>query len=459
MPSSTPAPPAGLDEAAIQARFDLSVARSRTASPTRRSTAVDQQPASSTRSSVAGIETIVDLGRRRLRPTRARPRRPRSAVAGHSGRRRPGPDRATQWQPVGGRPEPVVGGRLAPDRPGVLLHPRREHDRGRPCDQLRLALGVGVLVLVRHRAASPPGSSPAASLRPVDEASRRPSGSSAATCRRACRSRRADEFGAVGRPLQPDGRRRSRTRSAGSRPPRPRTGASSPTSRTSCGRRSPRSSPRRRSCATHLDALPPDAPPRRRARSSPTSRRLRDPRRRPDGAVALRRRRRRRSGSEPVDLGRVVRDVARPACRDAVLELPDEPVVVETDPRRLERIVGNLLDNAREHAAGRAGRGPPRVRRRRASGSPSPIAGRACRRTGCSGSSSASTRPIRRASGGGSGLGLAIAAEHAALLGGGSAPRNRDGRRARVELRLPVTRPLPGGDPMRRPGGDEGRGR
>ena len=47
---------------------------------------------------------------------------------------------------------------------------------------------------------------------------------------------------------------------------------------------------------------------------------------------------------------------------------------------------------------------------------------------------------------GGSGLGLAIAREHAELLGGTLDATLRDGGGLRFELRLPVTRPLPGGD-------------
>lgn len=149
--------------------------------------------------------------------------------------------------------------------------------------------------------------------------------------------------------------------------------------------------------------------------------------------------------SRPVDLVRLVRDAAAARHRDAVLELPDERVVIETDPRRLERILGNLLDNAREHAPGAlvlvrlttsreqvaitvADRGP---------GVPADRLERIFDRFFVA-------DPSRR---GGSGLGLAIAAENAALLGGRLRARNRDGGGLAIELVLPVTQPLPDGDP------------
>jgi two-component system sensor histidine kinase MtrB len=147
---------------------------------------------------------------------------------------------------------------------------------------------------------------------------------------------------------------------------------------------------------------------------------------------------------EPVELGRLIRDVAAARHRDAVLELPDERVVIESDPRRLERIVGNLLDNAREHAPGalvvvRLDASPDAVRIAvldRGPGVPPDRIGRIFDRFFMA-------DPSRR---GGSGLGLAIAAEHADLLGGTLRARNRDGGGLAVELVLPVTEPLPRGD-------------
>jgi signal transduction histidine kinase len=153
--------------------------------------------------------------------------------------------------------------------------------------------------------------------------------------------------------------------------------------------------------------------------------------------------------AQPVDLRRLIRDVAAARHPDAVLELPDDRVVVETDPRRLERILGNLLDNAREHAPGAlvvvrlrasadtvaidvADRGP---------GVPPDRLERIFDRFFMA-------DPSRR---GGSGLGLAIAAEHAALLGGTLRARNRDGGGLAIELVLPVTQPLPDGDPAAMP--------
>jgi signal transduction histidine kinase len=153
--------------------------------------------------------------------------------------------------------------------------------------------------------------------------------------------------------------------------------------------------------------------------------------------------------TEPVDLGQLVTTVAAARLPEAVRSVPPNLVIVESDPRRIERIVGNLLDNAREHAAG----APVEV-------------GVALGRDGVSAVVSVADRgpgvppdrlehvfdrfykadPSRH--GGSSGLGLAIAAEHARLLGGELTAANREGGGLRVELRLPVTQPLPAGDPV-----------
>jgi two-component system sensor histidine kinase MtrB len=141
---------------------------------------------------------------------------------------------------------------------------------------------------------------------------------------------------------------------------------------------------------------------------------------------------------EPVDLGALVRAVAAARLPEASLSLPGAPLVVETDPRRLERILGNLLDNAREHAPGApvevtlavdgdevalavSDRGP---------GVPADRLERIFERF-------YKADPSRH--GGSSGLGLAIAAEHAALLGGYLTAANLAGGGLRIELRLPVT--------------------
>ena len=147
----------------------------------------------------------------------------------------------------------------------------------------------------------------------------------------------------------------------------------------------------------------------------------------------------------PVDVGRLIRDATAARLRDAVLELPDDRVVIESDPRRLERIVGNLLDNAREHADGalvvvRLQTTADEVRIAvldRGPGVPPDRLSRIFERFYMG-------DPSRR---GGSGLGLAIAAEHAALLGGRIRAKNRDGGGLEMELRLPVTEPLPRRDP------------
>jgi two-component system sensor histidine kinase MtrB len=149
-----------------------------------------------------------------------------------------------------------------------------------------------------------------------------------------------------------------------------------------------------------------------------------------------------------LDLGRVVTAVVAARHPQAAVILPARPVVVESDPRRLDRILGNLLDNARAHAPG----SPVEV-------SVTPVAGGAVVTVADRGPGVApealghlfdrfyKADPSRGgAVGGSSGLGLAIAAEHAALLGGSLRARNRPGGGLIVALTLPVTGSLPSAD-------------
>jgi signal transduction histidine kinase len=53
---------------------------------------------------------------------------------------------------------------------------------------------------------------------------------------------------------------------------------------------------------------------------------------------------------EEFDLVRLVRDVVGERVPEAVVDAP-EHLVVQSDPRRLERVLGNLVDNARRHGA------------------------------------------------------------------------------------------------------------
>lgn len=157
---------------------------------------------------------------------------------------------------------------------------------------------------------------------------------------------------------------------------------------------------------------------------------------------------------EPVDLGRLVRTVTEARLPGARLRLPDVPLVIDSERRRLERIVGNLLDNAREHAPAApvevsvavdgveavvqvadAGPGVPPDRLER-------IFERFYK-----------ADPSRHE--GSSGLGLAIAAEHATLLGGRLLAINGPAGGLTVELRLPVTEPLRDGDRMAIGPGDD----
>jgi two-component system sensor histidine kinase MtrB len=157
----------------------------------------------------------------------------------------------------------------------------------------------------------------------------------------------------------------------------------------------------------------------------------------------------------PVDLVRLVTAIAAGRAPEGVLDLPAQPLVVETDARRLERIVANLLDNVAEHAPA----SPAEVTLRADGGTV--VLNVADRGPGVDAAALPhlfdrfyKADPSRR--GGSSGLGLAIAREHAALLGGALSAANRPGGGLVLELRLPVTERLPPGDPPANGGVDRG---
>lgn len=152
---------------------------------------------------------------------------------------------------------------------------------------------------------------------------------------------------------------------------------------------------------------------------------------------------------EPVDLGRSVRAVTAYRLPEASLSLPDQPLIIETDPRRFDRIVANLLDNAREHAPA----APVAVSLTTDTAEGEIVVAVTDRGPGVPPDRLAriferfyKADPSRH--GGSSGLGLAIAAEHAALLGGYLTASNLAEGGLRMELRLPVTGSLPPGDAM-----------
>jgi two-component system sensor histidine kinase MtrB len=148
---------------------------------------------------------------------------------------------------------------------------------------------------------------------------------------------------------------------------------------------------------------------------------------------------------EPVDLGRIVTGAVAARLPEAAVTVPPQPVIVQSDPRRLDRILGNLLDNVRAHAAGVA------VEVSLTTTRDGVVVTVADRGPGVSRDALGhlfdrfyKADPSRR--GGSSGLGLAIAAEHAALLGGTLRARSRPGGGLVFAITLPVTGSLPPGD-------------
>jgi len=160
----------------------------------------------------------------------------------------------------------------------------------------------------------------------------------------------------------------------------------------------------------------------------------------------------------PTDLRSVVHEAvcdAAPlaAARGCTLtsELPADPVVAEVDPRRIARILRNLLANAVDHSEGL----PVQVRL----AGDGQVAALVVRDHGVGLSPAQAERvfdrfwradPARARTTGGTGLGLSISAEDAALHGGRLQVWGVPGRGASFRLLLPVvvdgplpTRPLP----------------
>jgi signal transduction histidine kinase len=146
---------------------------------------------------------------------------------------------------------------------------------------------------------------------------------------------------------------------------------------------------------------------------------------------------------EPVDLGSLAAGLLRSRGWDTRVSLDAEHGVVVTDPRRVERILSNLIENALAHGgrdvAVTIGRHETdafvEVRDRGPGIAPEHLTHVFERFY--------KTDPAR--AGGGSGLGLAIALENARLLGGGIDGWSEIGTGSRFTLRLPVAKPLQGG--------------
>jgi signal transduction histidine kinase len=147
---------------------------------------------------------------------------------------------------------------------------------------------------------------------------------------------------------------------------------------------------------------------------------------------------------EQVDVGALAAAVIRSRGWDGRVVLTVDALVLETDRRRLERILGNLIGNALEHGGHQVG-----VRAAR-------VAGEALIEVADRGEGIRpedlphlfdrfyKADPSRSSPG--SGLGLAIALENARLLGGDIQVWSEVGRGTRFTVRLPVTQRLPRGE-------------
>ena len=148
--------------------------------------------------------------------------------------------------------------------------------------------------------------------------------------------------------------------------------------------------------------------------------------------------------AETVDLPLLTTAIVRARSWDGRVRLDAEQVVVTSDPRRLERIVANLVGNALEHG----GRGVAvRVGRDEVGAFVEVVdrgPGIAPEHLPHLFERFYKVDPAR--SGRGTGLGLAIAQENARLLGGEIEVWSKLGEGTRFTLRLPVAEPLRTGD-------------
>jgi two-component system, OmpR family, sensor histidine kinase MtrB len=173
-----------------------------------------------------------------------------------------------------------------------------------------------------------------------------------------------------------------------------------------------------------------------------------------------------RLDSRAFDVSGFVRSTVDARLPGARVTAPAPPAIVATDPRRLERVLGNLLDNALVHAGGRDVEvevrfedvEPAPEERPASDAEPGPdarpmtlVVAVADRGPGVAPEEIPhlfdrfhKADPSRHA--GGSGLGLAIAREHARLLGGTLEATAVAGGGMRFEVRIPVTRSLRDGD-------------
>jgi two-component system sensor histidine kinase MtrB len=144
---------------------------------------------------------------------------------------------------------------------------------------------------------------------------------------------------------------------------------------------------------------------------------------------------------ESVDLRGLAAGLLRSRGWETSVVFDANPIVVETDPRRVERILANLVGNALAHGGRDVG---IRIRRNESEA----LVEVRDRGPGVTADQLAhvferfyKADPARAT--GGSGLGLAIALENARLLGGRVDAWSEPGAGSRFTLRLPVAKPLP----------------